>query len=346
MLVWLAATAAAVAVTLLVVIVAVHVTMRLFAQRPLALRLLQRMRAPIAVVLAAVTVASSTVPGDLSSASASRISHGAAIAIIGACGWFASRLVGVLVDEWITTIRVDRVDNLRARTARTQLVILRRLASVAIGVVVVAASLWTFDQVRTLGASLLASAGIISVVAGIAAQSSLANLFAGLQIAFSSPIRYDDVVVVEGQWGRVEDITLTYVVVRTWDERRVILPCTWFTQNPFENWTRPTSALLAPVELQLDHCVDVDRVRADVEDFTDGHPLWDRRVRAVQVTDAGPSSVTLRVLLSARNASEAFDLRCEVRERVIAFLREHQAEALPGLRVRADAAARAGARAR
>ncbi len=198
------------------------------------------------------------------------------VATIAAAGWVLVRGIGVAVDLWIRFIRVDRTDNLRARGLRTQLVVLRRLATVIVGFVVLAAMLWTFNGVRALGASLLASAGVISIVAGVAAQSSLANLFAGLQLAFSAPIRLDDVVVVAGQWGRVEDMSLTYVVVRTWDERRLILPCTWFSQHTFENWTRPTSAILAPVELELDHDVDLDDVRREVDRLVDGHLLWDR----------------------------------------------------------------------
>jgi small-conductance mechanosensitive channel len=224
-------------------------------------------------------------------------------------------------------------DNLRARTMQTQINIMRRIAIVVIGALAAASILSAFGSVRTLGTSLLASAGIVGIVAGVAARSSLGNLFAGIQIAFSAPIRLDDVVVVEKQWGRVEEITLSHVVVRTWDERRLILPCLYFVENPFENWTRPTSAVLSPIELSLDPCIDVDALRAEVDRQLAGHRLWDRRTKVVQVTDSGAASVTVRVLLSARNAGESFDLRCDMREGLLRYVREHQPDALPKVRV-------------
>jgi len=333
LLLWLAANAVAVAAAVLVVSLASRLVMRLLAHRPLVVRFARRVRGPLMLLLASTVTASTVVEAEISDQASDRVTHVALIGTIVACGWLAVRVIAVLVDEWIRVLKVDAADNLRARTAHTQLAVLRRLASVLVGVIVAAAVLWTFDEVRVAGASILASAGLISVVAGIAAQSSLANLFAGLQIAFSAPIRYDDVVVVEGQWGRVEDITLTYVVVRTWDERRLILPCTWFTQHVFENWTRPTSAILAPVELEVDHCVDVDEVRRVVDEVAEGNPRWDGRVKAVQVTGSNPTTMTVRVLLSARDAGTAFELRCEVREAVFAHLRDHRPEALPGVRV-------------
>jgi small-conductance mechanosensitive channel len=216
---------------------------------------------------------------------------------------------------------------------QTQLAIVRRMSTVVIIVLAVASALWTFDRVRALGASILASAGIVGIVAGVSARSTLGNLIAGVQIAFAAPIRLDDVVVVEGQWGRVEEITLSQVVVRTWDRRRLILPCLYFVENPFENWTRPTSDLLAPVELSVDPCVDVDEIREVVTTFAERHPLWDKDTNTVQVTAASPEAITVRVLLSARNASEAFDLRCDVREVLLRHLRERQPQALPRLRV-------------
>jgi small-conductance mechanosensitive channel len=314
---------------------------RALRSRPLAAGLVRRLRAPVAGLTIAGLAAGTLAGADVPRAADDHLAHGAAIGSVTAVAWSVARTIGVLTDEWVGRLRIDRADNLRARAAWTQLVVIRRLVVVVVWTLATATALWTFEEVRTLGASVLASAGIIGIVAGIAAKSSLGNLFAGLQLAFAAPIRYDDVVVVEGQWGRVEDISLTHVVVRTWDQRRMILPCTWFTEHPFENWTRPTSDLLAPVELELDHRVDVDDVRRCVDGLVDGHPLWDGRTNVVQVTGAGPSTVTVRALLSARGASEAFDLRCDVREGLVAHLREHQPDALPGVRARLDDAVRA-----
>jgi small-conductance mechanosensitive channel len=204
-----------------------------------------------------------------------------------------------------------------------------------IAILAIASILWSFGEVRALGASLLASAGIVGIIAGIAARSTLANVFAGIQIAFSAPIRIDDVVVVDGEWGRVEEITLAHVIVRTWDERRLILPCLYFLEHPFENWTRPTSEILVPLELKLDHCVDLDHLRREVDEVVARHPLWDRRVNVVQVTGADATTVTVRVLLSARNASEGWDLRCDVREALLLYVRGSQPNALPRIRLTA-----------
>jgi small-conductance mechanosensitive channel len=205
-----------------------------------------------------------------------------------------------------------------------------------IAILATASILWSFGEVRALGASLLASAGIVGIVAGVAARSTLANVFAGVQIAFSAPIRIDDVVVVDGEWGRVEEITLAHVIVRTWDERRLILPCLYFIENPFQNWTRPTSEILVPLELKLDPYVDLEGLRRAVDEVAAGHPLWDRRVNVVQVTGVDATTVTVRVLLSARNASEAWDLRCDVREALLVYLRRQQPSALPRIRLTAD----------
>jgi small-conductance mechanosensitive channel len=338
---WVAVTAAAVVALVALVYLGASIIVRVLPTRPLAARLVRRLRAPVAALAAASAAASNPAGADLSGPARDRIGHTVAVASITALAWFVARGIGALADEWVRQLRVDQPDNLRARTAWTQLTVVRRLTVVVVWTLATAAVLWTFEEVRTLGASLLASAGIIGIVAGIAAKSSIGNLFAGLQLAFSAPIRYDDVVVVDGQWGRIEDISLSYVVVRTWDERRLILPCTWFTEHPFENWTRPTGDLLAPVELELDHRVDVDEVRRCVDRLVDGHPLWDGRTNVVQVTASGPSTVTVRVLVSARGASEAFDLRCDVREGLVAHLRDHRPEALPGVRARLEESVRA-----
>jgi small-conductance mechanosensitive channel len=336
-LVWLAVTAAVVVAAQLFQYVAVRVLLALVRSHPLVERAVRRLRAPTRLLNTVVVVSISfRYADDVSTNTRDEVEHVIVLATIAAIAWLLVRLTGALVQEAIEKLPLQESDNLRARAVQTQLAIVRRIATVLVIVLAVASALWTFDRVRALGASILASAGIVGIVAGVAARSTLGNLIAGVQIAFTAPIRLDDVVVVEGQWGRVEEITLSQVVVRTWDRRRLILPCLYFVENPFENWTRPTSDLLAPVEFALDATVDVDDLREAVTALAERHPLWDRQTNIVQVTGSGPDAVTVRVLLSARNASDAFDLRCDIREGVLRHLREAQPGALPRLRVAAD----------
>ncbi|MEQ1735744.1 MAG: mechanosensitive ion channel domain-containing protein, partial [Rhodoglobus sp.] len=202
-----------------------------------------------------------------------------------------------------------------------------------IAILTIGAILLTFPGAQALGASVLASAGLVSVVAGIAAQSALANVFAGMQLAFSDAIRVDDVVVVADEWGRIEEITLTYVVVTTWDQRRLVLPSTYFTTTPFENWTKSGSALFGGVELDLDWRVNTAGLRAELAKILDATELWDRRASNVQVTDATGGLVRVRVMVSAANAGALWDLRCLVREKVVAWSQTKAASALPRTRV-------------
>jgi small-conductance mechanosensitive channel len=336
-LTWLAVTIGAVIVSLALQFVLVTILLKVVRSHPLVERIVRHLRAPVRLLNAVIVVAISLrYADDMSSRTRDQVEHVIVLAAIGALGWFLVRVMSALVQEAIDKLPLSEPDNLRARAVQTQLDIVRRIATVTIVVLAAASALWTFDRVRALGASILASAGIVGIVAGVSARSTIGNLIAGVQIAFTAPIRLDDVVVVEGQWGRIEEITLSQVVVRTWDRRRLILPCVYFVENPFENWTRPTSDLLAPVELELDPSVDVDDIRRAVTELVTGHPLWDGGTNIVQVTGSSASSTTVRVLLSARNASDAFDLRCDVREGVLAHLREHQPAALPRLRVSAN----------
>ena len=216
---------------------------------------------------------------------------------------------------------------------RTQISLLRRLAVVVIGVLAAAAMLLTFPSARAAGASILASAGVISIVAGLAAQTSLANVFAGLQLAFTDAIRVDDVVVVEEEWGRIEEITLTYVVVHIWDDRRMVLPSTYFTTTPFENWTRTQSAVLGSVEIDVDWSVPFEVMRGELARLLEGHELWDERVGILQVTDAVGSVVRVRALVSAKDGPTLFDLRCHVREGLVVWLQREHGYGLPRVRL-------------
>jgi small-conductance mechanosensitive channel len=255
------------------------------------------------------------------------------LALIATIGWFVAVAVFVAADLALARFDVDVADNRHARRVRTQISLLRRVAVVLIGVLAAAAMLLTFPSARAAGASILASAGVISIVAGLAAQTSLANVFAGLQLAFTDAIRVDDVVVVEEEWGRIEEITLTYVVVHIWDDRRMVLPSTYFTTTPFENWTRTQSAVLGSVEIDVDWSVPFDEMRTQLADLLDGHELWDGRVGILQVTDAVGSVVRVRALVSAKDGPTLFDLRCHVREGLVVWLQGEHGYGLPRVRL-------------
>ena len=288
-------------------------------------------------LIAALVVAELSFVNDVDRSSRTALSHGLTIGLIVGVTWFAVELVYAMTD--IALVRLSRAlgtrDNRRARRARTQLMLLRRVVAVVAVVIAIGAILLTFTRVRALGASMLASAGIAGAIAGVAARPTLGNLIAGLQIAFSDMLRMDDVIVVNGEWGRVDDVTLTYVVMRTWDERRLIIPTAWFVDNPFENWTRHEARVIGTVFLTLDFAVPVDEVRNEVQRILETSALWDRREWVVQVTEITESGVELRMLMSAADAPSAWDLRCEVRERLLTFLRERYPEALPRTRVEA-----------
>lgn len=261
------------------------------------------------------------------------LEHVLLIALIGAATWLVGTLAFVVEDVALARYRVDVKDNRHARRVRTQVQLLRRITVAVLVVVAVAAVLLTFPGVSAFGASLLASAGVLSIVAGLAAQSSLANVFAGLQLAFTDAIRVDDVVIVEEEWGRIEEITLTYVVVHVWDDRRLILPSTYFTQTPFENWTRRAAELLGTVELDVDWQVPVDAMRGELNRLLAETDLWDHRVGILQVTDAVGGTVRLRALASAVDAPTLFDLRCYLREGLVAWLQRTAPQGLPRTRV-------------
>jgi small-conductance mechanosensitive channel len=192
--------------------------------------------------------------------------------------------------------------------------------------------LMTFEKVRQLGTTILASAGIIGIIFGIAAQRTIGTFIAGLQIAFTQPIRIDDVVIVENEWGRIEEITLTYVVVRIWDLRRLIVPITYFIEKPFQNWTRVTADILGAVYIHVDYTVPVEAVRAELQKILKEAQLWDGKVCVLQVTNTSEQAIELRALMSAADASTAWSLRCYVREKLVEFIQKNYPDSLPKLR--------------
>lgn len=259
------------------------------------------------------------------------------LTIIAGFAWVASRTVGMARAMIASQYPVDVEDNLQARRVRTQVRIIARVLNVAIVTLAVAAMLMTFEQVRQFGVSLLASAGVAGIVIGFAAQKSLGSLLAGVQIALTQPIRLDDVVIVEGEWGRIEEITLTYVVVQVWDQRRLVVPVTYFLDYAFQNWTRTSAEILGTVYLYTDYSVPVDALRDELQRILDGTELWDGRVAGIQVTGTSEKTMELRALVSAEDASKAWDLRCLVRERLIAYLQQQFPDQLPRLRLEGPA---------
>lgn len=259
--------------------------------------------------------------------------HLTAIVLIVSIAWTLIALLESLERFILSKYDVDVADNLEARSRHTQLRVLTRTIDIFIIIIATAIVLMTFPRVRELGASLLASAGLAGLVVGLAARPLLENIIAGLQIALTEPIRLDDVLIVDGEWGRVEEITATYVVVMIWDERRLIVPLSWFLNNPFQNWTRTSAQLLGTAFLYLDYRAPVDAIREELQRICENSEHWDKRVCVVQVTETKNREMEVRLLMSAADSGALFGLRCEAREGVIAFLREHHPESLPTTRV-------------
>jgi small-conductance mechanosensitive channel len=245
---------------------------------------------------------------------------------------FANVLIGVVkvFEDYIYHhFDIQKADNLKERKIRTQLQFIRRLAVCLIIILAVCAILLSFNNLRRLGTGLLTGVGVGGIIIGFAAQKSLGNFLAGFQIAFTQPLRIDDVLVVEGEWGRVEEITLSYVVLNIWDQRRLILPINYFVEKPFQNWTRNSADIMGTVFLYLDYTIPLDPLREELGRLLEGNPLWDRRVKVLQVTNASERTVEIRALMSAASSGNAFDLRCDIREGLIKFVRQHYPECLP-----------------
>lgn len=242
------------------------------------------------------------------------------------------QLIKVLEDNFYHHYDFNKADNLKERKIRTQLQFIRKIIIALIIIITAGVILLSFESMRKIGAGLLTGVGIGGIIIGFAAQKSLGNLLAGFQIAFTQPIRIDDVLIVEGEWGRVEEITLTYVVLKIWDQRRLILPINYFIEKPFQNWTRVTAELIGAVYLYLDYTAPVEKLKTELARLLDSNPLWDHRVMALQVTDTREHSIEIRALVSGRNSSDVFDLRCFVREGLVSYIQESYPGCLPKTR--------------
>lgn len=252
---------------------------------------------------------------------------------VSAITWLVVVILSVIEGLIKDRHQIDVADNLEARRVHTQVTVLTRTVMAFVIILGVGSALMTLPAVRELGAGLLASAGVAGLVIGFAARPVLENLIAGVQLALTQPIRLDDVVIIDGEWGRIEQITATYVVVRIWDQRRLIVPFSKFISEAFQNWTRESSEILGTIFLHTDYTVPVQAVREELQRLAEAHPLWDRRVCVLQVTDATERSMQLRALVSAKDSGQAWDLRVHVREKLIEFLQREYPGALPKARV-------------
>lgn len=327
--------AAVVAVVIALVIFRVGraVLMRVTRPLPVVHMVVQAARAPASAVLPLLALQTvwQAAPDDLEFIG--NIRHLNGLLLIVSLTWLVVRLIGGLADGIIARHPVDVADNMAARRILTQARVLSRTAMVVAVIIGAAMALMTFPGARQVGASLLASAGVIGIVGGLAAKPVFSNLIAGIQIALTQPIRIDDVLIVEGEWGRVEEITGTYVVLRIWDDRRLIIPLNYFMEKPFQNWTRNSSQLLGSVFLFVDYGMPLAPLRAEVERVVKAAPEWDGRFFNLVVTDATERTMQLRILCTAASSGLAWDLRCRVREGVIDFMQREYPQFLPRMRV-------------
>jgi small-conductance mechanosensitive channel len=260
------------------------------------------------------------------------VRHATSILVIGTLAYLGLQLIQVGTSLILQRQQLSVSDNRRARAIYTQVTMLRKIVTSIVALIAIASMLMVFESVRHFGTAIIASAGVAGIILGFAAQKSIATLLAGVQIALTQPIRIDDVVIVEGEWGRIEEITLTYVVVVIWDWRRLVLPISYFIEKPFQNWTRISADIIGSVFLYLDYNVPLEPLRAEMQRILDKSSLWDRKVAALQVTDTKQNTIEVRIIVSARDAGQSWDLRCELREKLIGYLQKHHPESLPRIR--------------
>jgi len=305
---------------------------RLTRSMPVSAEVVAQSRSPAQVLLplVALQIVWQGAPDDMMWIAGIR--HGNGLLLLAALTWLGVRAVRGVAQGVMGLHPVDVDDNLSARRIRTQTQLLARTAMFAVLVAGLALMLMTFPGARQFGASLLASAGVVGLVAGIAARPVFSNLIAGLQIALAQPFRLDDVLIVKGEWGRVEEITGTYVVFAIWDQRRLIIPLQWFIENPFENWTRASASITGTVFLWVDYRMPLAPLRDELARLCAAAPEWDRRTSLLQVTEAGENNVQLRVLVTAANSPLAWDLRCRIREGLVDFMQRNYPQFLPAVR--------------
>ncbi|MDD3322655.1 MAG: mechanosensitive ion channel [Paludibacter sp.] len=262
------------------------------------------------------------------------LEHINTLLIIFSITWISLKFIKAGEYYLLRKFDINSDDNLKARKNITQVKVFKGIANSIIIIIAISISLLTFEQARTIGLSLLTSAGIIGIIVGFAAQKSIGLILAGIQIAITQPIRLDDVVIVEGEWGRIEEITLTYVVVKIWDERRLVLPITWFLEKPFQNWTRTNADIIGTIFIKVDYTFPVESLRIAIPEMLKGNINWDGRVFNVQVTDTDERSKEVRLLLSSSDSSKNWDLRTEIREKLIDFINENYPDTFAKIRIK------------
>jgi small-conductance mechanosensitive channel len=290
-------------------------------------------KAPVAFMLPAIALYIVMPLLGISDKIQGGIFHILNIIVISCIGWLGVNFTNAVYDSMTGRYDMSVKDNLRARKVHTQMAVLKNVINIVIIIITAACVLITFPRIRQIGVSILASAGIMSIILGFAAQKTLGNLVAGVQIALTQPIRLDDVVIVENEWGWIEEITLTYVVVRIWDLRRMVVPISYFVENSFQNWTRKAANILGTVFLYTDYTVDVQKVREKLSELLEKSDRWDGKVNVLQVTNTTERSVEIRALMSAKDSPTAWELRCEIREKLLKYIQQEQAVALPRERV-------------
>lgn len=319
----------AVTLALLMHRLATHLLARIFGRRPYSKSVLLAIQGPtrLALMILAFGIALPTAP--LESDTSALLLRILLLTVIGLIGWTVMTGLNTAANLYLMRFSIDAEDNLLARKHFTQVRILLRTADVLVIIITVSAGLMTFEPVRQYGVSLFASAGVAGLVVGLAARPVLSNLLAGVQLAITQPIRIDDVVIVENEFGWVEDISATYVVLRLWDWRRMVVPLTYFIEKPFQNWTREGSELIGSVIMYLDYTAPIERIREKAKELAEKSALWNGKVFNVQVSDAKETTIEVRVLVSANSAPATWDLRCLIREKLLDFLAREYPHALP-----------------
>jgi small-conductance mechanosensitive channel len=333
--VWSIGVAAGAVVAALVAHYAVYTVASRFSRRSTNVwddSLVRHSRGPAKLILPLLALVAVLPFVPLSPAVLGPVHHAAGLGLIGSIGWLAIAMIDIFEDFVASRYVIDTTNNLTARRVQTQVQVLRHIAMVLIVIVTIAVMLMTFPNVRHVGESLFASAGLAALVAGLAARSTLSSVIAGVQIALTEPIRLEDVVIVEGEWGWIEEINTTYVVVRIWDLRRLVVPLSYFIEKPFQNWTRTTADILGTVFIYTDYTVPVEEVRQELHRILKSSEMWNEKAWGLQVTNASEHTMELRALMSASDGGTAWDLRCYVRERLIQFLQQHYPQSLPRTR--------------
>jgi small-conductance mechanosensitive channel len=321
----------------ILVALAVHkaitlVARRAIGQRSFGMTFLDKTTGPARLALCLMAVALVVPLAPLGERARLQLSQVFVVAVIALIGWLSMSAVDLAASRYLERHALDIDENFRARKHVTQVRVFKRVLDTLIVIIAFSTALMTFESVRQYGVSLFASAGAAGLIVGLAARPLLSNLIAGVQIAITQPIRIEDAVIIENEWGWIEDIASTYVVVRLWDWRRLVVPLSYFIERPFQNWTRDAASLIGSIMLHVDHAANVPRIRERLESAVRESALWDGAVVNLQVVDSHPHTIELRALVSARNAPQSWDLRCEIREKLQAFLQEEMPEGLPHAR--------------